>query len=221
MTARKRGPRPKGILDYFIEMNVEGGTLTTLSAKEFLHRLNTGGSALKTGTSHGAVYREWVKEYEAAKQQGKGHRAATKLATEATEKRFSLGEREIQKIRRKAEAVQKTVATYIKTQLQPELREFDRVSKPVWKAAALVETSEYRDLIGPCTMNVATPFGHRDVTRPDSLQQLASVFASAFLRAHEARISAEQHATKAEAELERLRAQSKVWKDLVSSQGKK
>lgn len=171
-------------------VDAAGSHLTRLTAPELCDKFNAG--TFKMRPTAGAIYRHWHEQYDAAKARGLIDKDARGAANEATATRFKCDEKTVQNARTTVRAMQKMLEEEARD-LAPELKEFERINRSAIAAKALMRVPQYKDLVGPCTLNLGA-FGHRGATDPDSLQRLASVFAQAFLQAHEGRMKAERRA---------------------------
>lgn len=160
------------------------------------------------------TYRVWCDREMDALKKGRTREQAAAYANKETSKHFG---RNVQTVRNRLRALKTALAEIRKWQdaeVFPKMRQYNEDLRRVRAAGVILRDPAYADiqraeLASQPAADFFSPylaaFLEAKAANPDSPQRLASVLAAAFLRAHEARVAAEQRAEAAEKQLKPLK----------------
>ena len=151
------------------------------------------------------VYLDWWGCYENSRQQlGLGDREARGAASKIVAHRNSLSIKQVQNIVKEGNQRQQSLDVRGEAkskEMNASAEAFRQMYAPIERAVRALDTPAYRDLLAQCSLvpHVKRPTpramgafnSSEEATGPDSLQRLTAVLAEAFVRAQQARASAE------------------------------
>lgn len=156
------------------------------------------------------IYLNWWGVYENSRQQlGLGDRKAKGAANKIVAHRNSLSVEQVRNIVKegnKREQSLKYRAEARGKEMEAQFLAFRQMYGAIDRALSVLDTPAYRDLLTQCSLvsHVKRPIpmamgafdSSEEATNSDSLQRLAAVLGEAFVRAHEAQVSAESQLKK-------------------------